>query len=172
GRVDHAGRLVMIPARDYDATPADDGAAGRAELGGELRGDLDVGEAGDTVAAEERAAPALTPDQAHGQGGAVLDLLVGPDLDVGLDHAGLADPAEVGDDNPFRQEGVGSDHGFPADDGFLHHGPGTDLDAVPDHAAFDVCSRLDYRVRSDHRVGHPSARRDQGSTADDHRSGQ
>src|SRR5262249_23686410 len=168
----HAGRLVMIPARDHDPPPADDGAAGRAELGRELRRHLDVGEAGDTVAAEERAAPALPPDQTHGEGGAVLDPLVGPDLDRGLDHAPLADPAEVGDDDAFRQEGVGADHGLLPDDGFLHHGPGTDLDAVPYHAAFDVRARLDDRVRPDHRVGHSSARRDQGAPAHDHRSRQ
>src|SRR5215471_14193370 len=170
--IDHAGRLVVIAACDHDPSAANDGSAGRAELGRELWGDFDVGETGDAVPTEERTAPPLAPDQAHGKGGAVLDLLVGPDLDVGLDDAGLADPTKVGDDHPFGQEGVGPDHGLPADDGLFHDGAGTDLDAVPYHAALHVGTRLDDGIRSYDRVGHPGAWCDQGSPTDDHGAGQ
>src|SRR5262249_36381116 len=100
------------------------------------------------------------------------DLLVGPDLDVGLDDAGLTDPAEVRDDHPFGQEGVGPDHRLPADDGLLHHRAGTDLDPVPYDAALDVGTRLDNGVRTDDRVGYAGPWCDEGSPSDDHRTGE
>ena len=128
----------MVAARDHDPPPAHDGSARGAQLGRELGRDLDVGETRDAVAPEERAAPALAPDEAHGQRGAVLDLLVRPDLDVGLDHAALAYSAKVGDDYALGQEGVRAHDALAADHGFLDHGAGTDLHPVPDHAALDV----------------------------------
>src|SRR6266536_2736422 len=88
--VDHAGGLVVIAARDHDLPPAHDGPARSAELGREFGRDLDVGEPRHAVAPEERPAPALAPDEAHGQRGAVLDLLVRPDFHVGLDDTALA----------------------------------------------------------------------------------
>ena len=81
-------RLVIMVRRLPTVAPK-----AAPELGRELGRDLDVGEPGNPVPPEDRAAPPVGPDEAHGEGGAVLDLLVRPDLGVGLDGGRLADPA-------------------------------------------------------------------------------
>ena len=74
-----------------------------------LRGDLVAGQPGDAVPAEEAARPALAPDEAHREGGAVFHLLRRPDLDVGVDYGLGADLAPVAHDGAFLHGRVGED---------------------------------------------------------------
>src|SRR5258705_1045166 len=162
----------MVATRDHDASPAHNGARGGPQLGREFRGDFDVGKPGDPVTAEERSAPSLTPDEAHGERRAVLYLFVRPDLDVRFDHTGFADSTEVGDHDTLGEEGVGPDDRFPSDHRLLDHCSGTDLNTVPDDATFHIGTRMDDRFRSYHRVGDPGSRANLGSPAHNHRTGE
>src|SRR6266478_2092948 len=53
GTIDHARRLVMVPARDHNPPPAHDGAGRGPQLCGKLGRYLDIGEPRNSVAAEE-----------------------------------------------------------------------------------------------------------------------
>ena len=106
GPVDQAAGPVRVPAGADDGVLPQRGAEGRPQLGGELRRDLDVAQARDAVRAEERARPPVPPDQAGGEDGPVLHQLLGPDLDVGLDHRALADAAGVADERPLEEAGA------------------------------------------------------------------
>ncbi len=162
----------MVAARDHDSVAPDGGTESGSELGRELRGHLDVGQAGDPVPPEERPTPPLAPHEAHGQGGAVLDLLVGPDLDIGLDHAAFPDATGIRDDHALGQEGIGPHDRLAPDDRLLDHRAGPDLDSIPQDAALDVRPGVNQAVRADDRVAHPRARSDVGVTSDDDRAGQ
>src|SRR5262249_21191146 len=101
---------------------------------------------------------------------AVLDLLVGPHLRVGLDHARLADLAEVPDHDALGEERVGAHHALAPDDRLLDHRARPDLHALPQHAALDLRAGMDDDARSDDRVHDPGPGRDVCVLADDDRA--
>ena len=160
----------MVTTRDHDPPSADDGPAGGASR--ELECDLDVGEPRHAVAAEERPAPPLAPDEAHGQRRAVLDFLVRPDFHIGLDDTSLADSTEIGNDYALGQERVRAHDALVPDHGFLDHGARAYLHLVPEDAALDVGARLDDGLRPDDGVGDTRAGRHLRPAADDDGAGE
>src|SRR6185369_4006199 len=135
GALQHARGEGGVASDQDVASLGERGAVGAAQLGHELRGELDVGEPLDHLPLEERLLPALAPDQVPGHGGAGLDHLARPDLDVALDVGILADGGVVGDHPPLLHHG-GLPHAYVvADDAVVDLGPLLDVDVVPDHAA-------------------------------------
>ena len=113
--LEHAARAVLVPVHRDRRSERQRRRVGRAEACDELRREVDVHEARDTEAAEERAAALRAPDEARADDGAGLDLLVGPDLHlrayarVLVHDRVVADHAAFLEDDPRLQRTLAAD---------------------------------------------------------------
>src|SRR5262249_947927 len=123
------------------------------------------------VGAEEPAPPGTRPDDrlVHDRTG--LDLLVGPDADVGVDRGGGADGDVAADDAPLLEKAAVLDRHRPAHDRAAQPPLAPALAAVPDDRVRELHARVDGRVRAeDRRTVHPSSAPHLGAGADEDRS--
>ncbi len=141
GALHHAGDAAGIAGGDHLRAGFEIGAVGGAELGGELRGDLHVGEPADAVGAEEHAGPLRAPDQAHGDFGAALGVLVGPDADFGHHGGAFFEQALVADHRAFLDVDVALRDDVAADDGAAGAAAGAEVGSAPEHGVGDLARR-------------------------------
>src|SRR5581483_11002639 len=128
----------------------EDGAIGGTEPGGELRHHLEVCQSGDTGAGEDRPPRLATPDHAAAHGRAGIDVLVGPELDVGPDACSLANGAVMADHRALEDDGARLEAALPAHDRAMQVRPFADVAVRADDAAVDGHVLLDDGVVTDH----------------------
>src|SRR4029077_1116560 len=109
----------------------------RPEAGNELWREVDVDDAGDAEATEERSPSLRAPDEARAARRARLDLLGGPHLHLCSNARVLADDRVIADDASLLEDDVRLQRTLPADDRAVELGSLADIRVAPDDGAID-----------------------------------
>src|SRR5437868_15447376 len=109
----------------------------------ELRCEVDVDDAGDSEAAEERATSLRSPDQAGPDHRARFDLLVRPDLHLRADARVIADDHVIADDAALLEDDARLQCALAADDRAVQLGALADVRVAPDDGAVNHRADVD-----------------------------
>ena len=123
---------------------------GRSKAGHELGRQVDIDDARDAEAAEERPTSLCAPDEARPDDRARFDLLVGPDLHLRAHTGVIADDCVVADHAAFLEDHMRLQRALPTDDRAVQVGALADVRVPPDDRAVDYGADVDRHVVAQH----------------------
>src|SRR2546425_970122 len=169
----HAARAMLVAIHRDGRGELERGRVCGSETGDELRGEVDVDDAGHAEPAEERAPSLRSPDEARADHRPRLELLVRPDLHLSPYAGMIANDGVVADDAAFLEDHARLQCALSTDDGAVQLRVVADVRVAPDDGAID--HRADIHgdvVAQDGRSGDLDVRSDLHALAEKDRAGE